>query len=421
MKILNFAPKSKNGSRGPLSPAFPRKKIVAVIPTYKTSATTLTFIHSIRKYHPQITVVIVNDCIPSGSSFYYNFRKIQKLSRTDPGIICLKTPTNLLKAGALNYGINYVMRMQPRPHVIFTSDDDVIINDQTLPKMVNELYSRKRIGAVCSQSLVNNKNTNLLTRLQALEYQGFTATKIADKYFLQGPLVMQGMLTAFRTAAMNTVKGFTPYHLIEDYDITVRLKRKAWRSSIALTAQSWTDVPEDIPTLWRQRVRWGYGGIQVVTANFGYISTVFQDLIGHGLFLALVALIISSWIFLSPNPANHQLIFGIIIVTAIHFTLSQLLNLAVLLSFREKDRLDWFLKLSLIPEFVYSNLISFVVLGCYLYFLYNQTLGFLAKKITALNRIYNFGLHLFKHLGYSTTWGTRVLINPAYAERRLSI
>ena len=183
MKILNFAPKTKIRTRRRLPYVFPCKRIVAVIPTFKTSNTTLTFIHTIRKYHPQITVIIVNDCIPTDSPFYRNFQKIIKLSRTDSGIICLKTPVNLLKAGALNYGINYVMRMQPRPHVIFTSDDDVIVNDQTLPKMVNELYSRKRIGAVCSQSLVNNKNTNLLTRLQALEYQGFTATKIADKYF----------------------------------------------------------------------------------------------------------------------------------------------------------------------------------------------------------------------------------------------
>lgn len=404
---MNFSRLIRKANTAPSIESFPRKRVVAVIPTYKPSETTIELIASLREFHPNIQIIVVNDCIPEGSPADEMFERIRMHAQYDPNIICLKTPYNSHKAGALNYGIKYALQMNPKPHVIFTSDDDVIINAKTIPNMVNRLYSRKSIGAVCSQSLVKNKKVNILTRLQALEYQGFTVTKIADNHFLKGPLVMQGMLTGFRRRAMESVKGYTPYNLIEDYEITVRLKKQGWDVAIAPDAIAWTDVPEDIQSLWRQRIRWGYWGLHVVRDNIRFLPAIFQDLVGHGLFLALLTLIILSFVFYNPEATYNPYIPSIIILSLVHVFISMVFNFVIMLNYKERDAVDWLIKFSIVPEFIYSNIITLLMLGCYAFYAYNATLGWLAGKVKIFQFPYQLGLQGFNRLGYSMGWGTR--------------
>src|SRR3989338_3632033 len=178
----------------------------------------------------------------------------------------LRTPVNKLKAGALNYALEHIWREchSYAPDVVLTLDDDIVVLPMTVENLVTELMTGDDLGAVCSQCHVLNKNANLLTRLQGLEYMGFNATRLADDGFFMGPLVMHGMLTAFRASALIEVGGFAERHLIEDYEITSRLKESGWSVKSAPNSDAWTIVPENFSTLWRQRTRWSYGGITVV-------------------------------------------------------------------------------------------------------------------------------------------------------------
>jgi cellulose synthase/poly-beta-1,6-N-acetylglucosamine synthase-like glycosyltransferase len=178
------------------------------------------------------------------------------------------------------------------------------------------LMSNKRIGAVCSLVRVINKNKNIITRLQALEYHAFNITKIADNTFLKGPLVMQGMLTGFKTKALLQVNGFSEGHLIEDYDITTRLKTNNWDVQICKNAQAWTYVPDNVSSLWKQRVRWTYGGVEVVTNSYKNILPIFQDFLGHILFLSLLILILLSIILRTESPIP-QTQYTILLITAL--------------------------------------------------------------------------------------------------------
>jgi len=65
--------------------------------------------------------------------------------------------------------------------------------------------------------------------MQGLEYHSFNVSKIADNGFVSGPLVMQGMLTAFRMSLLEQTDGlifqsknyesvFFIHNLIHDFD-----------------------------------------------------------------------------------------------------------------------------------------------------------------------------------------------------------
>jgi cellulose synthase/poly-beta-1,6-N-acetylglucosamine synthase-like glycosyltransferase len=58
---------------------------------------------------------------------------------------------------------------------------------------------------------------------------------------------------------VRSVGGWEP-ELAEDTDVSVRMVRAGWRLRFAPDAVAWTDVPETMRALVRQRIRWDRGG-----------------------------------------------------------------------------------------------------------------------------------------------------------------
>lgn len=383
------------------------KRTAVLIPTHGPSGLTYNLIKSILKWHPNISLVVIDDCTPETKANLLILNKIKRFAKANEHLTYLRTATNELKAGALNYGIDYVMSLSKKPEVIFTFDDDVIITNNTIPQMIATLYSERSIGAVCSEVRVINKNKNLLTRIQALEYHNFNITKIADNGLLKGPLVMQGMLTAFRVTALKQIKGFSKGHLIEDYEITARLKTAGWKVKIAQKAEAWTHVPETAEALWRQRVRWVSGGLQVLGQYWKKTVSVYQDLLGHMFFASLFIMIMLSFVFVRDHESNPALVMTVLAISLFNFLVSFIFNVASLVLYKDADRQDWLLKLTILPELIYSNILSLILLGSYIFLLYSKVFKPLANRISLLSRPYNWGLEAFNKAGFSTRWGTR--------------
>jgi cellulose synthase/poly-beta-1,6-N-acetylglucosamine synthase-like glycosyltransferase len=387
--------------------SFTEKSIAVLIPTHIPTIHTYNLIHSIKGWHPNVLIVVVDDCTPLNPVNQKIINRIVKLADQQENIIYLRTPNNALKAAALNYGIQYLKNFSKKPNVVFTFDDDVMINKDTIPVLARTLYEETGIGAVCSQVRVKNKNKNLLTRLQALEYHGFNITKISDNNFLYGPLVMQGMLTAFRMTALEQVNGFTHGHLIEDYDITARLKAKGWKVKIAHGAYASTSVPEDIEHLWKQRVRWTSGGLHVLKTFWKNAPVVYQDLIGHLLFITLLTLIGISFFFLSHKAEDSELATALMVVSLFNFAVAFSFNLYTLTIYPQRDKQDIALKLSILPELIYSNVLSLILIGSYLFFIYKSFPANLLRKMGFMHKTYHGGLAGFNKVGFSSTWGTK--------------
>lgn len=379
-----------------------------LIPTYCPTKTTYKLIKSIKRWNPEARIIIIDDKTPLSKKNIPVLNRIKQFAKDNKNIKYIRTKNNSHKAGALNYGINKLLTTKNTPQIIFTLDDDVIVNKDTFNLMKKSLYSGRKIAAVCSFVRVINKNVNLLTRLQGLEYHSFNLTKIADNTFLNGPLVMQGMLTGFRTSALKKVHGFTIGHLIEDYDITARLKGKGFKVKIEDRAQAWTEVPESIGNLWKQRIRWTLGGLEVVKGSFNNIRVVFQDFLGHSIFISLFMLILLSLFIYNSGENSSQIerkTFFIIIFSL--YFISSIYNIILLTSYKDGEWKDWILKLSIIPELFYSNLLTINLIGSYLFFIFRNVSEILIKRFRNLLTIYNYGSNIFLKLGYSSDWGTK--------------
>ena len=380
-------------------------RVAAIVPTYKPGELTVKLVEDLVRWDPNISVYVVDDHTPRSPASASVFERIAAVSRN---VVVLCTPVNKMKAGALNFALDHIFgKSGDVPDVILSLDDDIVIVPSTVRNLVSELLSYKHLGAVCSQCRVFNKNANILTRLQGLEYLGFNATRLADEGVYRGPLVMHGMLTAFRTSALREVQGFVEGHLIEDYEITTRLKACGWSVKLALNAPAWTLVPETFGKLWRQRTRWLYGGITVV-ASSRHLLGVLQDLIGHGVFFATVLAIDLLILFKGSGQVSPLSAEWVIGLSLLQFALWYTFQLWLMQLYEERDWRDWALRVSILPEFIYSNLLTVVQIGGYLFLFFNiLKRASLKRGKLSSGWFVSLVTRLFRACGYTESWGTR--------------
>lgn len=114
---------------------------------------------------------------------------------------------------------------------------------------------------------------SLMERYQLLEYvRAFVASRPAWSLLNALPL-LSGAFGVFRRDAAIEVGGFTPGHMGEDLDLTMRLhrhfrsRRERYRIVYSPSAVVWTEVPSTRHVLRRQRIRW-HRGLMRATRDF---------------------------------------------------------------------------------------------------------------------------------------------------------
>ncbi len=78
---------------------------------------------------------------------------------------------------------------------------------------------------------------------------------------------MSGVIGYFRRTAWHAVGYWNPKRLTEDIDVTWQLQRAGWCGRYEPLALIWILMPETLQGLWRQRLRWAEGGLEVLGAN----------------------------------------------------------------------------------------------------------------------------------------------------------
>lgn len=139
-------------------------------------------------------------------------------------------------------------------------DADTQVDPHAVTALVSH-FANAKVGAVAGKISVGNR-TNILTRLQALEY--VTAQNVERRAFdfLNGIIVVPGAIGAWRVSALRKVRLYCQDTLTEDSDATIALNRAGYRIIYDETAIAYTEVPESIKSLMSQRLRWSLGMFQ---------------------------------------------------------------------------------------------------------------------------------------------------------------
>jgi cellulose synthase/poly-beta-1,6-N-acetylglucosamine synthase-like glycosyltransferase len=159
------------------------------------------------------------------------------------------------KARALNRGL-----VEASGEIIVALDADTLFPPDTIPALVR-WFADPKVGAVAGNAIVGNRR-NIITRWQALEY--VTAQNLERRALaaLGAVTVVPGAVGAWRRTALEELGGYPSDTLAEDQDLTMAVQRAGWRVEFDPEARAYTEAPENIAGLLKQRFRWSFGTLQ---------------------------------------------------------------------------------------------------------------------------------------------------------------
>lgn len=213
--------------------------------------------------------------VPMGSIATRPVRGVYR-SRRHPDLFVIDKE-NGGAADARNVGFNYA-----RTPLLCVIDADSLLERDALLRMVRPFLEHADTVAAGGIIRVANGCTvrsgfvrdvrlpgNLLARLQVLEYlRAFLSARVGWDA-LEANFIVSGAFGVFRRDAIVRAGGYDTSTIGEDMELTVRLQRaghdsgRPQRIEFIPDPVCWTEVPETLRVLGRQRDRWHRGLLQV--------------------------------------------------------------------------------------------------------------------------------------------------------------
>ena len=206
----------------------------------------------LQKY-PDYEVIAIND----GSSDH-TADVLNALAARHPQLRVIHLDRNLGKANALRMGA-----LAAKSEYLVCIDGDALLDEYATHWMVWHLTSGPRVGAVTGNPRIRNRST-LLGKLQVGEFSSIIgmikrAQRVYGRIF-----TVSGVISAFRRTALHRIGYWADDMVTEDIDISWRLQLDHWDIRYEPNALCFILMPETLKGLWRQRLRWAQGGVEVL-------------------------------------------------------------------------------------------------------------------------------------------------------------
>jgi cellulose synthase/poly-beta-1,6-N-acetylglucosamine synthase-like glycosyltransferase len=151
-------------------------------------------------------------------------------------------------------GINLAARVA-KGDIFVVVDCDCSFDLDAIENLVRPLVEDQGIGAVCGNILVRNWRASVTASLQAIEYLICISLGKAYANHIDQVCCVSGAFGAFRRTAWEQVYGMDTGGG-EDLDFTIRLRLAGHKVVFARHSICYTDVPDTLYSLLRQRNRW---------------------------------------------------------------------------------------------------------------------------------------------------------------------
>ena len=260
------------------------------------------------------------------------------------------------KSSALNFGMT-----QAQGEIIVALDADTLFTPETIGRLARH-FANPKVGAVAGNVRVGNAD-NLLTKWQALEY--ITSQNFDRRAYdlLNCITVVPGAVGAWRTAAIKQAGGYTNHTLAEDADLTWTIREANWHIVNDSTAYAYTEAPETLRNLSRQRFRWAFGTLQNLWKHR-------RSLFRHGAFgwFAMPSLWVYQIVFPAISPIMDITVVWALLTGHLHqvigyYALMMFVEFAGAVLAVKMDNADWkLLPYLFLQRFVYRQMMYYVIL-----------------------------------------------------------
>lgn len=166
------------------------------------------------------------------------------------------------KAHTLNYGINEVLN-ESWSEAFLIMDADVLFEKNALRKMTRHLVD-KNVGAVTAYIKEGSRPGSLMTRFIDFEYITAQAASRRAQNILSFMACLAGGAQLHTRANLIAIGGrIDTSSLAEDTFTTFKTQLNGRKAIFDGNAIVWAEEPDNIDGLWKQRLRWARGNLQI--------------------------------------------------------------------------------------------------------------------------------------------------------------
>lgn len=221
------------------------RTVTVLLPGHNEAAGLRRTVDTLREQTSVPTQIIVVD---DGSSDGM-FDVANRLRREGSIDLALRTDLRSGKSAAANLALRYATG-----DFVVIADIDTEFMPDAIEKMARH-FEDPDVGAVAGNLGVRNESETLTTEIQAIQYLISISTGRVFSDAFNVLFIVSGAVGMFRREALVGVAGWE-VGPGEDADLTTKLRRAGWKITFEPEALALTDVPNNMPALIRQRLRW---------------------------------------------------------------------------------------------------------------------------------------------------------------------
>lgn len=273
--------------------------VTIIVPAYNEGRVIEPSVRSLLQLdYPAYEILVVDD----GSTDDTRERVAPLEGRHGDVTVRLVSKTNGGKASALNTGIALA-----RHEYVLCMDGDSKLEPQVL-RVAMPHFAKSHVAAVAGNVKIINRETHL-ARFQALEYiEGLNMARRAQG-FVRVVNIIPGPIGVFRRDVLQEVGGYDRDTFAEDADLTLKILALGYHIAYEDRAIAWTEAPETVNDLIKQRYRWTRGILQAVRKR----KLALLNPVNLWVWFSLVLMLFEGIVM----PAANVLVNGLFAVTSV--------------------------------------------------------------------------------------------------------
>ena len=242
-----------------------------------------TIRYAMQTQYPLFEVIAVND----GSSDK-TAEILDELAAQYPKLRVVHLAENQGKAYALRAGT-----MVSQYEFLVCIDGDALLHPHAVFWMMHQLTSYPRVGAVTGNPRIINRSS-ILGKLQVGEFSSIIGLIKRAQRTYGRIFTVSGAIAGFRKTALDRIGYWRDDMITEDIDVSWRLQFDHWDLQYVPKALCYIYMPETFKGLWKQRLRWSQGGVEVLLA---YVRKMFKWRLRRMWPIAIEAMISIIWAY----------------------------------------------------------------------------------------------------------------------------
>lgn len=229
-----------------------------IIPCFNEQAQvreTLRF--ALQTQYPKFEVIAVNDGSSDDTA-----KILDEMALEHPGLRVVHLAENQGKAFALRSGM-----MVSQYEYLICIDGDALLHPHAAIWMMHQLTAFNQVGAVTGNPRILNRSS-ILGKLQVGEFSSIIGLIKRAQRTYGRIFTVSGVIAGFRKTALMQVGLWSEDKITEDIDISWKLQLAEWGIHYVPNALCYIYMPETFKGLWKQRLRWAQGGVEVIKTYF---------------------------------------------------------------------------------------------------------------------------------------------------------